>query len=523
VTEPASASASNSRWLLSLLSLLSGAAAVLAFAPFELWPLLPFCIAVVFSVVYRSASPRQSFLHGYLFGMGYFGAGVYWVYYSLHLFGDAIAPLAAVGTFLFVAALAFFPAFFALMAYRLKGLAAGSDIINQARSRTLWMLLVAPAAWVFIEWIRSWMFTGFPWLSLGYATLHSPIAAYAPVGGVFLNSLMVAFCAGAVALFGCMLFAKRWYALHTLAAAGFVGAIVVGGLLLDRVQWTTVAGDPVRVKMVQGNIKQELKFVPNLLQDSLDLYSSMSFSDDEADTPELIIWPESAIPAFFSDVQGWIDGFVEEANRRGTTVISGGFLANEDYTEYYNAIKVLGGTEAQSYTKRHLVPFGEFMPFRSLLSLLARYIMIPMSDLTAGHGPITPIEVNGIHYGMSICYEDAFGEEMKVQLPLANVLINVSNDAWFGDSTAPHQHQEIAAMRALEFQRPMLRVTNTGISSMISRHGEIVVYGPQHEAVALDVEVVPRSGSTLFVTVGNWLVVALVLLILLWRWVAIRF
>jgi len=154
---------------------------------------------------------------------------------------------------------------------------------------------------------------------------------------------------------------------------------------------------------------------------------------------------------------------------------------------------------------------------------LSQFVAIPLSDLSPGHGPVQPMEVNGVYYGMSICYEDLFGDEMKVQLPQANVLINVSNDAWFGDSTAPHQHQEIAAMRALEFQRPMLRVTNTGISSMISRHGEIMVQGPQSEAVAIDVEVVPRTGSTPFVVLGNWLAVALALSIMFLRWLAVRF
>lgn len=505
-------------------SVLCGAASVLAFAPFEFWYILAPCIGLFLSIVYSSASPRQAFGRGYLFGLGHFGAGVYWVYYSLHLFGDAIAPLAALGTFLFVALLAFFPAFFASIAVRLKS-HSSIDTVAALRAQAMWFLLVAPSVWVFIEWIRSWMFTGFPWLSLGYATLHSPLAGYAPVGGVFLNSLMVALCAGAIGLLGTMLFTKSWKPLTAMVALVFVAAIVAGGLLLGKVQWTTVAGEPVRVKMVQGNIQQELKFVPNLLQDSLDTYASLSNASNTAESGEdadLIIWPESAIPAFFSDVQGWIDAYVEDANNRGTTIISGGFLANDDFSEYYNAIKVLGGNEQQVYTKRHLVPFGEFMPFRSLLSVLARFIMIPMSDLSAGRGPVEPIEVNGVFYGMSICYEDAFGEEMKAQLPLANILINVSNDAWFGDSTAPHQHQEIAAMRALEFQRPMLRVTNTGISSMISREGEVLVRGPQHEAVAIDVEVVPRSGSTPFVVVGNWLVVALVLLVMFWRWLTIR-
>jgi apolipoprotein N-acyltransferase len=485
-------------------------------------------------VIYRNRTSAQASFTGYFFGLGYFGAGVYWVYYSLHLFGDAIAPLAAVGTFLFVALLAIFPAFFANIAHRLKGNANKTEAKSSAAAESntrasrmrwsdcLWFLVAAPAAWVFIEWVRSWMFTGFPWLSLGYATLDSPIAGYAPVGGVFLNSLMVALCAGSIGLVGTMLFSRSLRTAPCAASVGLVAIILTAGALLGKVQWTTVAGEPVQVRMVQGNIQQELKFVPNLLQDSLDTYASLSASDN-GKTPDLIIWPESAIPAFFSDVEGWIEAFVAEADALGITVISGGFLANEDFTEYYNAIKVLGGNEQQVYTKRHLVPFGEFMPFRSLLSLLARYIMIPMSDLSAGRGPVEPIEVNGIHYGMSICYEDAFGEEMKVQLPLANILINVSNDAWFGDSTAPHQHQEIAAMRALEFQRPMLRVTNTGITSMISRTGKVMVRGPQHEEVAIDVEVVPRAGATPFVVVGNWLAVSLAILIMFWRWVTIRF
>ena len=506
------------RYLSMLLALLSGALSVLAFAPFEIWPLLPLCYGIFFAGVYRCTSPRQVFLFGYLFGLGYFGAGIYWIYYSLHLFGGAIAALAVAGTFAFVAFLALFPAFFGRIALRLKTqtgtIASGINYPSAA----VWFLLVAPAVWMLSEWIRSWLFTGFPWLTTGYATLHSPVAGYAPIGGVFLNTLLIAICSGAVGLFLTMFLTRRLHRGAALAAVLFVAVIFAGGTLLSKIQWTTVSGEPVSVVMVQGNIKQELKFNDSLVPDSLDIYSSLSLSRETV--PDLIIWPESAIPAFFSDVQGWIDGFVEEINERGTTVISGGFLSNDDFTEYYNAIKVLGGSEEQVYTKRHLVPFGEFMPFRSLRSFLARFVAIPLSDLSPGHGPVKPMQVNGVYYGMSICYEDLFGNEMKVQLPQANVLINVSNDAWFGDSTAPHQHQEIAAMRALEFQRPMLRVTNTGISSMISRYGKIVVEGPQAEAVAIDVEVVPRTGSTPFVVVGNWLAVILALLIVVWRWCA---
>lgn len=480
-----------------LLAFLCGALCVLGFAPFDWWPVVLPGVAYLFVLVHAAHTYRQGFATGYFFGLGLFGAGVYWVYYSLHLFGAAIAPLAAVGTLLFVMVLALYTGLFGWLVKRI-----------QTRS-AIWFLITTPAMWLMIEWFRSWFLTGFPWLSLGYSTIDTPLAGFAPIGGVFLNSLLVALCCGALAY----LFVVRKL-VSLVTAVALIAIIAVSGQMLRDVSWTRVSGESINVEMVQGNISQELKFQPNLLDDSLRIYTGLSNPD-----ADLVIWPESAIPTFFSDVDNWLEPFVEEFRAGGTAVISGGFHANADYSEYYNAIKVLGGTEDQIYTKRHLVPFGEFIPFRNLIKLLAQVINIPMSDLTPGRGPIEPITVDGVHYGMSICYEDAFGNEMLAQLPKANVLINISNDAWFGDSTAPHQHQQIAAMRSLEFERPMLRVTNTGITSLISERGEIVQQGPQFETVSLNVDVVPRSGSTPFVTVGNWLVVIISMLMLMLSWV----
>lgn len=484
-----------------LLSLLCGAISVLGFAPFDFWLLLLPGIAGLFVLVYYARSAKQGFLVGYCFGLSLFGAGVYWLYYSLHLFGAAIAPLAAIGTLLAVMILALYPALFGALAFRCRHLQAS------------WFLLAAPALWLLIEWFRSWFLTGFPWLSIGYSTIDTPLAGFAPIGGVFLNSLLLALCCGALAY----LFVSR--KLVSLCVPVAVIAIIAGtGHGLRSISWTQVSGDPVNVEMVQGNIAQELKFVPNLLQDSLETYSRLSRTG-----ADLVIWPESAIPTFFSDVGQWQNDFVAELSASGTSVLSGGFHANDDFSEYYNAIKVLGGTEDQIYTKRHLVPFGEYIPFRNVIKLLAQVITIPMSDLNPGNGPIKPITINGVHYGMSICYEDAFGNEMIAQMPTANILVNISNDAWFGDSTAPHQHQQIAAMRSLEFERPMLRVTNTGISSLISERGEILKQGPQFETTAINVDVTPRSGSTPFVSVGNWLVVILAALMLLIHVCAVRY
>lgn len=473
-----------------LASFLAGAASVLAFAPFGWWPVMVPSMACLFILIYHADTSRSGFLTGYSFGLGLFGAGVYWIYFSLHLFGAAIAPLAAIGTFLFVAAMALYPALFGWLAHLLPRFSPVS-----------WFVLGVPSIWLLVEWFRSWFLTGFPWLSIGYSTIETPLAGYAPVGGVYLNSLMFAVICGAIAL----LVVRRNVSAIMLSGA-IVASICAGGVVLKTIEWTEPVGDPVSVTMVQGNIAQELKFLPNLIEDSLRTYAENSRTGSD-----LVIWPESAIPALYSDVADWEAAFVEEMRSLGSTVLSGGFHASDDYREYYNAIKVLGGTKDQIYTKRHLVPFGEFIPFRGLLTILSELIEIPMSDLSVGKGPLEPITIDGIHYGMSICYEDAFGSEMIAQFPKTNVLINISNDAWFGDSTAPHQHQEIAAMRSLEFQRPMLRVTNTGVTSLISEHGHMISGVGQFKVAVLDVAVTPLAGSTPFVEVGNLLVVLVAL------------
>ncbi len=476
-----------------LTALLCGAVSVTAFAPFGWWPVLIVTLGVFFALVFDSASTRAATAIGYAFGLGLFGAGVHWIYYSLHLFGGAIAAVAAIGTALFVVLLAILPAVFARLVRARK------------TSPLRWFLLLTPAAWLLLEWTKTWLLTGFPWLNIGYATIASPLAGFAPVGGVLMSSLMLVVLAAAC---GLVLTVRR--SATTIACTALALMVFGAGFALQQISWTSPSGEPISVTMVQGNVAQENKFRDELLSESLRIYTDLSRSG-----ADLVIWPETAVPTFFFEVDGYLNDFATAIARNGSTVLSGGFMANDAGTEYYNAIKVLGGTAEQVYTKRHLVPFGEFIPFRRVLTLLANLITIPMSDLSAGRGPVKPIEIDGINYGMSICYEDAFGAEMRAQLPLANVLVNVSNDAWFGDSMAPHQHLEMAAMRSLEFGRPMLRATNTGITAHISARGEILSRAAQFQQAAIDVEVVPRSGSTPYVRMGDWLAVGGALLMLL--------
>ena len=482
----------ESKWLMSLASVLCGAVSVLAFAPFGLWPVLPVALALFFILLFHTRTGFSAFCFGYLFGIGFFGCGTYWVFHSMHLFGGASGVLAGFGTLVFVMIWSVIPAGFCVVAHRL----IGRDFF--------WFVFIAPSLWLLSEWIRSWFLSGFPWLTIGYSSLHSPLAGFAPVGGAFLNSLLIALCSGLIA-----------WSVHSRRVIAVVTSVVVmlllsgAGYALKSIEWTQPLDRSVDVTMVQGNIEQELKFQPDLIEDSLGLYASLSETG-----AELVIWPETAVPALYSDVADWEREFSAKMAAAGTTVMSGGFTSNDDYSKFYNSIKVLDGTEEQLYVKRHLVPFGEYIPLRSIMSVFSEYIVLPLSDISPGTGPVHPIAVNGVNYGMSICYEDVFGNEMRGQFPEANVLVNISNDGWFGDSSAPHQHQEMAAMRSLEFGRPMLRATNTGISSLIDHLGNVVSQSPQFEAAAIDVTVIPREGVTPFVRFGDSLVLVISVLML---------
>ena len=458
----------------------------LAFAPYGLRPVAFVSPALLFWL-WQSVPSAWVWRTGLCFQLGFFAVGVHWVYYSVHLFGHAVAPLAAAVTALFVVGLALIVSFSGVVYSRLSRHFA---IARRA--------VIFAAVWSLFEWIRGWLFGGFPWLLTGYSQTDTPFAALAPVVGVYgigfavvlLSALAVAVALGAAR--------ERKQGLWL---AGLVMLVVVG---LQFADWSQDRARDLTVRMVQGNISQETKFERNALRETLDRYVSLSRESTSAQSPDLVIWPETAIPTYLHNVTDYLAPFTREQRDQGTVVLSGTFTRTGDDL-VYNAFADLTGE--QLYRKSHLVPFGEFMPFRSVLDSLAEYIDIPMSDVTPGPSAQPPMQVAGENFGISICYEDVFGEEMRTQLPEATVLINVSNDTWFGDSAAPHQHQEIAAMRALEFSRPLIRVTNTGISSLISARGEVLASIAQFQPGFLDVEVTPREGRTPYVWLGNYPVI----------------
>ncbi|MDD3517186.1 MAG: apolipoprotein N-acyltransferase [Chromatiales bacterium] len=486
---------------LDLLALLAGAVLVPAFAPFE-WRVLAVLAPALFFLTLFNAAPGRAARRGWLFGLGMFGAGVHWVYFSLHLFGAAIAPLAALLTLGFVLAMALLPAAFGWLFARL----------SRHLPPAIALMALAPALWTLFEWWRGWMLTGFPWLLLGHAQVDTWLGGLAPIGGVYAASWAAALSAGLLA----------WLSLPrpAQARASAVAALVALWLsagLLDRIAWTEVSGEPLDVALIQGNVAQEVKWEPESLLGAMRLYDALTLGAHGAD---IILWPETAIPAFYDEVaEGFLTPIAAEARAAGSHLLTGIFAYDPDSGAMYNSIASLHEAP-EFYHKRHLVPFGEYLPLRFVLRWLDRYLEIPMADLSRGsERPL--LTAAGHVIGASVCYEDAFGEEVIDALPEAALLVNVSNDAWFGDSIAAHQHLEIARMRSKETGRWLLRATNTGISAVIDHRGAIVARSPHLEQHVLTATVEPRAGMVPYAYFGNWPVVGLalltVLLALRWR------
>ena len=477
--------------------MLLGCLLPLAFAPYFLWPLAILLPALLVWLLRRETSPRRTFLSGWLFGIGYFGFGVYWVYNSLHVFGQAPPVVAGGLTGLLVVYLALAPAITLWLWSKLR---------RRLGDRADWLL---PLAWFALEWWKGWFGTGMPWLSLGYSQTGSPLAGFAPLIGVY----------GIGAL--CLLLAVALY--HGLASRryrllGLPLLLPLVGWLLQQASWTEPAGEPLDVAMVQGNIPQEIKWRYEQRQNIFNTYWRETGGHWDSD---LIVWPETALPGSSEDIElSVLQPMAEAAAAQNTAILTGLVVSEDDEARFYNSA-VLLGTESGVYHKRHLVLFGEYYPMRWLLAAFSGLISIPHSDLTPGPDEQPPIEVRGNRLGISICFEDAFSRDILRDLPAANLLVNLSNDAWFGDSSAPHQHLQIAQMRSLETGRPMLRSTNTGVSAFIDHKGRIELQTAQFRTETIRLSVAGRSGSTPFVyfaRLQGWLATAILLILLVSAW-----
>ena len=463
----------------------AGAVCAVAFAPYDLYLLAPASLLVLFHFWGR-ATPVQAFRLGYLFGIGLFGVGVNWLHISIDLFGG-LGLVPAVGvTFLLIAYLALFPALAGYAARRL------------ARARPAWdQLLILPAVWVLTEWLRTWLFTGFPWLHLGYSQIDSVLGGLAPLFGVFGVSWAVALSAGvALTLFRCGLRGK------VVSVSGLL-LLVAGGWVAGRTHWTTDTGVERSVALVQGAAPLEVKWRPEFLQQSIAVYVNLTAPHWDRN---IIVWPETAIPAFASQVPDLLRQLTADSVRAGSDFYAGFPSVDAEGERYFNSLLLLG-EDPQTYHKRHLVPFGEFTPLAIVFRNFAELLNIPMSNFSPGDQEKPLLRGRHASTGISICYEDTFGEEIIQALPEAELLINVSNDGWFGDSAAPHQHLQMARMRSRETGRYLLRATNSGISAIIDHEGRVRAVAPQFQPIVLTGTITLFSGLTPYARFGNWPIV----------------
>jgi apolipoprotein N-acyltransferase len=470
-----------------VVAFLAGAASVLAFAPAGLFP-LGILTFVVLIHLWMHAAPRVAFWIGASFGLGLFGAGVSWIYVSLTQFGGMPAPIGVLATFLFCALLCLFPALAGWLQAR----------IPAGQTARAWLLI--PASWTLFEWVRSWIFSGFPWLSAGYASTGWPLQGYAPLLGLYAVGFATLSISGMA--WSLVRSPRKFLALATLVA------VLAAGEALRAVPWTVAVGEPVSTALLQGNIAQDLKFQPARYPRILETYARLA----EETRARLIVLPETAIPRFYDNVDPAYLARLEAAARRNGGDLLLGVPYRAGPSEYYNSVLTLGTSEKQAYHKSHLVPFGEYVPagFRWTLRLLD----IPLSDFTRGPADQPALSVAGQRVAVNTCYEDAFGDEIARRAHGATLLVNASNVAWFGDSLAPGQHLQIARMRAIETGRMHLAATNTGITAAIDRDGRVLARLPQFREGRLETLAQGHSGATPYMYVRDWPILVIALLIL---------
>ncbi len=484
----------------------AGLLAVAGFAPFSLYPLTILALAILFVQWQHTKCKWMAARLGFAFGFGLFSAGMGWIYIAMHDYGGMPMLLAAFATAVFAAFYALFPAVVGYMQAKLRSRFGG----KQAVPASIVLVLLIPALWVLLEWLRGLLFTGLPWLVMGYAqAAGSPLSGYAPLIGVYGVSITVAVSAGLLAY----LWQARWSTQGKIAL-GILLAIWLLGAALRAVEWTQTEGEPFKVSLLQGNIAQGVKFEESNLLKTLATYLRLAQNSDA----RLIVMPETALPMLSADLpEIYVEMLRKHARNNDGDILLG--LFERERGLYYNSVISLGSFDSQSYRKNHLVPFGEFIPLRPVLGWLINEVLdIPMGDQARGGDRQQVMHVAGQKIAVNICYEDAFGEEIIRYLPEATLLVNVTNDAWYGKSHAAMQHNQMAQMRALETGRMMLRATNTGVTSIIGADGRIQQMLPQHQEGVLTGMVQGYSGSTPYVRWGNAAMLLLVVLMLFVAW-----
>jgi apolipoprotein N-acyltransferase len=481
----------------SLAALGAGALLACAFAPLQFWPFAILCPAVLMWL-WEGADPRRGAWLGFWFGAGTFGLGTWWLVISIYGFGGAPIWLAVL---LLLALVAIMAAYHGLLGYLACRFLPASGPLR-------W-LVGLPALWLLMEWWRGWFLSGFPWLSLGYSQTDTVLRGFAPVIGTYGVSALLLLGSGSL-----LALLRGTRRVRVLAAVLLLLPWGVAAML-DRVEWTSSAGAALPVAIVQGAVPQDLKWQADNVVPTRELYARLN---RQALGARLIVWPEAALPQLANEVPQFLGQLYSDARASGSDMVMG-ILRADPQDRYYNSIMILS-ERVSFYDKHHLVPFAEFFPVPAFVRSWLRLLNLPYSDFTPGGAHQAAVDAGGTTLALSICYEDAYGSANLAPLARARVLVNVTNDAWFGHSWARYQHFQIARMRAIEAQRPLLRAANDGVSALVGEHGQVLAQAGEFQPLVLRGTVQPRSGLPPYVRTGNLPVIGLSLMLAalaIWR------
>lgn len=482
-----------------LIAWLAGAVFIFALAPYGFWPVALVSPAILYALLMPDMTGKRAFVIGQAYGTGLWCVGAFWLYTSIHVYGDTPVWLALIMIALMGLGMGLFHGFLALIFNRVVG--------KQPLSFA--------ALWVLQEWMKTWLFTGFPWLFVGYAfTEQYWLSSLAPVAGVFAVSFVAVLLAASLVE---LLRRRGGYMIPTAALL-----IVSCALWLLNPQWTKPKGTPdLSVSLIQGNIPQDLKWLTEYQVETLKIYATLSSTEWGSD---MILWPESSIPMFQDEALGFISEVVKVAKETDTTWVTGipykdtaAFDAKTDkYPPFYNSVIALGADAEGLYKKQRLVPFGEYIPFEGMLDILPNLAgSQDIMSYSRGSDDQSPLRVRGHNLGAAVCYEVAYPDTTRKNAINTDFLLTISNDAWFGSSAGPLQHLQMVQMRALENGRWFMRATNTGVTAIIDHKGHIVKRAPQFERTVLRGNVQARVGSTPYMRAGNYPILIIIALLLL--------
>ena len=480
-----------------LISLVAGAIFSFALAPYHYWWIAILSPALLYaSLMKRNA--KQAFLIGWAYGFGLWFVGAFWLFTSIHTYGDTNLYLSLLMIVIMAIIMGLFTAF-------------QTWIYKRFFPET--PLTFAPL-WALFEWAKTWVFTGFPWLFAGYAFTERFLDHYAPLFGIFGVSFVVILIAAAIVE---ILNKKFFWAIP-------IAIVLIAAWGASYLQFVEVKKEkPLSVSLIQGNIPQDLKWLTEYQIKTLEIYVALSRTEWGRD---LIIWPESSIPLFQTDIPEFLSAMNEEAIQANSAWVTGipFWDVEESQTEnklkYYNSIMASGSESDGLYKKQRLVPFGEYIPLSGLLSWVLPALQNDPSagGFSRGASDQKPLNIKGHKLGAAICYEVAYPNLTRRNAAQSDFLVTVSNDAWFTGTAGAQQHLQMVQMRAKENGRWFVRATNTGVTAFINEQGQIVKRAPMDERTVLRGELPAMQGQTLYNRLSDWpiLIFSSLLLILGW-------